>query len=63
MQIMLIEHFANAISSEVPGPIDLKFYVRHPGQGLYQHYGNYADVTILSAEQQGPWASCAIIPT
>ena len=28
--------FSNANSSEVPGPIDFKFYVRHPGEGLCQ---------------------------
>ena len=50
--------FSNAISSEVPRPVDLKFYVRHPGEGLFQRYGNYADAEILSAERQGPWASC-----
>ena len=50
--------FSNAISSEVPGPIDFKFYVTHPGECLYQGYGNYADAAILSAELQGPWASC-----
>ena len=52
--------FSNAISSEVPGSIDFNFYVRHPGEGLYQGYGNYADAAILSAERQGPWASCYV---
>ena len=44
MEIMLIEHFcnfvfifpaqfSNAIASEIPGPIDFKFYVRDPGGG------------------------------
>ena len=28
-------HFSNAISSEVCGPIDVKFHVRHPGEGIY----------------------------
>ena len=50
--------FLNAISSEVPGPIDFKFYMRPPGEGLYQRYGNYANAAILSAERQGPCASC-----
>ena len=27
--------FSNAISSEVRGPIDFKFYVRHPGEGVF----------------------------
>ena len=49
MEIMQIEHFlqsflhfsaqsSNAISSEVPVPIDFKCYMRHPGEGLYQNY-------------------------
>ena len=32
--------------------------MRHPGEGLYQSYGNYAGAAILSEEYQGPWASC-----
>ena len=32
--------FLNTFSSEVPRLIDIKFYVRHPGEGLYQSYGN-----------------------
>ena len=32
---------SNAISSEVHGPIGLNFYLRHPGVGLYERYGNY----------------------
>ena len=57
---LISAQFSNTISSEVPGPIDFKFYVRHPGEGLYQTYGNYADAAILSAERQGLWASCSI---
>ena len=58
MLIIFSAQFSNAISSEVPGPIDFKFDVRHPGEGIYQSYGNYVDVAILSAERQGPWAFC-----
>ena len=64
MKMMLIDHFlhffpifsatfSNTISSEVPGPIDFKCYVRHHGEGLYQSYANYADAAILSGERQG----------
>ena len=53
--------FSNAISSDVPRLIDCKFYVRHPGEGLYHSYGNYANATILSAERQGLWACCLYI--
>ena len=35
--------FSNAISSEVCGPIDFRFHLRHPGENLYYSYGNYAD--------------------
>ena len=58
---LISAQFLNTISSEVPWPIDVKFYVRHPGEGLYQRYGiklNYADAAILSAERQSLWASC-----
>ena len=72
---MLIEHFwhfwhfflhflaqfSHVISPDVPGLIDLKFYVRHPGEGLYQSYGNYADAAILSAERQGLLFLAAIL--
>ena len=34
---------ADTISSEVPGPIDFKLYVRHHGEGLYESYGHDAD--------------------
>ena len=46
--------FSDAISSEVPEPVDFKFYVNHPVKGLYQSYGNYAEAAILSAEHPGP---------
>ena len=70
MEIMLIEHFLPFLQlflyfvsqifkfSENPWPIDFKCQVRHPGEGLYQSYGNYADAAILSAEHQVLWASC-----
>ena len=70
MDIMLIKHFLPFLEwflhffrpifkfSENRGPIDFKFDVRHPGEGLYQSYGNYADAAILSAERQCLWASC-----
>ena len=32
---------SNAIFSEVYEPIGFKFYMRHPGVGPYQIYGNY----------------------
>ena len=40
-------HFLSAIYSEVPGPIDFKFYVRHPGVGVYHTYGNYVNSAIV----------------
>ena len=73
MEIMLIKHFLSFLQwflhlfssifkfSENPGLIDFKFYARHPGEGLYQRYGNYADPAILSAEHQGLWAFCWLI--
>ena len=38
--VVVVNFCSNAISSEVYGPIDLKFYVRHPGVGFNQSYGN-----------------------
>ena len=32
--------------SEVLWPIDFKVYKGHAGEGLYQSYGNYADLAI-----------------
>ena len=69
MEIIQIEDFlqfclhffspiSNAISSEVTGLFDFKLYVRHPVEGPYHSYGNYADAVIFSAGHQGPWASC-----
>ena len=55
---VILAKFSNAISSEVPAPINFNFYVRHPGEGLYHSYGQYADAAILSAECQGLWGSC-----
>ena len=55
---LISAQFLNTISSEVPGPIYFQFYVRHPGEGLYNSYGNYTDAAILAAERQGLWASC-----
>ena len=52
---LISAQFTNTISSEVHWLID---YVRHPGEDLYQSYGNYGDVAILSAERQGLSASC-----
>ena len=49
--IFISAKFPNTISSEVPGVIDFKCYVRHPGEGLYQSDGNYADPPILSVER------------
>ena len=59
-KITSISAQANSISSEVRGLIDFKYYVRHHGEVLYQCYGNYADAALLSAERQGPWASCYV---
>ena len=47
--LLYFNFISNTISSEVPGLIDFKFYVRHLGEG----YGNYADAAILLAERQG----------
>ena len=67
MEIMLIKHFLQWFLhffspifkfSENPGLIDFKFDVTHPGEGLYQSLGNYADAAILSAKRQGLLASC-----
>ena len=33
--------YSNAINSDVYGLIGFKFYVRHPGVGLYHKYGNF----------------------
>ena len=38
---------SNAISSKVYRLIGFKCYVRHPVVGLYQSYGNYADIAIF----------------
>ena len=46
-----INFCSNAISSEVYGPNGFKYYVRHPGEGIYQSYGNYADATIFSSAE------------
>ena len=43
---LIAAHFSNAISSEVPGLIDFKYYVKHPGESLDQSYGNCADSAI-----------------
>ena len=47
LNVIFSAQFSNAISSEVPGPIDFKFYVRHPGEVFYQSYQNYADSAIF----------------
>ena len=47
---LISAQFSNTIFSAVPQPTDITFYVRHPGEGLYHSYGNYADAAILSAE-------------
>ena len=47
---LISAQFSNTISSEVPCLNDIKFYVRHHGEGLYQSDGNYANAAILSAE-------------
>ena len=40
--IVVVNLFSsNAISSEVYGPINFNFYVRHPGVGIYLSYENY----------------------
>ena len=44
---LISDQFSNAIFSEVPGPIHFICYVRHPGEGLSQSYGNCADSAIF----------------
>ena len=39
--------FVQMLYPELYRPIGLKFYMRHPGVGLYQNYGNYADSAVL----------------